>query len=134
MVGRKLTGQKFGQLMLARGLISQSRLDLLVAEQAGSGNSVRLGRLACERGIIDDRILATLLGAQHQLPVVLHLERIQFRTKLLAMIPRAMATQFLILPMSVIGRPAQSLVVATPDPTDKALFGALEQYLYKAAR
>jgi len=113
--------------MRARGLISKARLELLVAEQAASTPPVRLGRLACERGIIDDHILATLLGAQHQLPVVLHLERLQFRNQLLAMIPRAMATQFLILPMKITGRPTQSLVIATPDPTDHALFGALEQ-------
>lgn len=117
---------KLGELLRKKGLVSQEQLEELLRAQRTSTKEIRLGALAREKGYLGERALTVLLGSQQQVPIVLHLERIDIDPEAVAAVPRSLAERFLVVPLSICddGR----LIVATTDPTNQMLFRALEQH------
>lgn len=97
--------------------------DALDAQKQGTPD--RLGQFLVRRGILSDRDLATALGQQLRIPVMIGLPRLTVSDGVLGLVPVACAEKKLVIPVSVAG--GDRLVLAMADPTDRSAIVALEQ-------
>lgn len=117
---------KIGEMLKEKGLLTSKQLSFLLELQKTQTDPIRFGALARQEGFVDERTLTTLLGAQHGVPIVLHLERLEIDPDAVEAVPRALAERFLIVPLSIYD--SGHLVVATTDPGNSMVFRALEQH------
>jgi hypothetical protein len=96
--------------------------EALAAQKQGTPD--RLGQFLVRRGILSDRDLATALGQQLRIPVMIGLPRLRVPEMVLGLVPVACAEKKLVIPVSVSG---DRLVLAMADPTDRSAITALEQ-------
>lgn len=93
-------------------------------EAQKQGTPDRLGQFLVRRGILSDRDLATALGQQLRIPVVIGLPRRSVPEGVLGLVPVACAEKKLVIPVAADG---DWLVLAMADPTDRSVIAALEQ-------
>lgn len=93
-------------------------------EAQKQGTPDRLGQFLVRRGILSDRDLATALGQQLRIPVVIGLARRNVPEAVLTLVPVACAEKKLVIPVAA---DAVRLVLAMADPTDRSVIAALEQ-------
>ena len=117
---------RIGEMLKAKGLLTSKQLDFLVELQQTQTTPIRFGALARQEGFVDEHTLTVLLGAQHGVPIVLHLERLEIDPDAVEAVPRALAERFLIIPLSIYD--SGHLVVATTDPANEMVFRALQQH------
>lgn len=94
-------------------------------EAQKQGTPDRLGQFLVRRGILSDRDLATALGQQLRIPVMIGLPRLSVPESVLGLVPVACADKKLVIPVGVSG--GDRLVLAMADPTDRSAITALEQ-------
>ena len=88
----------------------------------------RLGQYLVRRGILSDRDLATALGQQLRIPVMIGLPRLSVTDDVLALVPASCAEKKLVIPVAVTGSAGDKrLVLAMADPTDRSAIEALER-------
>lgn len=88
----------------------------------------RLGQFLVRRGILSDRDLATALGQQLRIPVMIGLPRLNVPEGVLVLVPVACAEKKLVIPVSVSGPETnRRLVLAMADPTDDSALELLER-------
>lgn len=97
-------------------------------EAQAQGTPDRLGQFLVRRGILSDRDLATALGQQLRIPVMIGLPRLTVTEDVLALVPASCAEKKLVIPIAVTGDDAdRRLVLAMADPTDRSALEALER-------
>ena len=101
--------------------------DLREALQAQSLGHERLGQYLVRKGILSDRDLATALGQQLGVPVVIGLPRLHVSDEVLAFVPMRCAEKKLVIPVALDGNASgRRLILAMADPTDTSVIDALE--------
>ena len=118
--------QKLGELLKNKGVIDSEQLRELLKVQSEMSTHIRLGELVVAEGHIDERTLTVLLGSQSQVPIVLHLERVDIDGDAAACVPHALAKRFCVVPLRCYA--PNTLIIATNDPCNEILFRALEQH------
>ena len=98
-------------------------------EAQKQGQPDRLGQFLVRRGILTDRDLATALGQQLRIPVMIGLPRLSVADDVIKLVPVACAEKKLVIPVAVTGTgPDRRLVLAMADPTDESVISALEGF------
>jgi len=111
--------KKLGEILQDRGKITAASLQKLFEEQ--QGKMVRLGELILERGLVDKASLVKALEEVSRVPY-LDCTAVQCDTKILQLIPRAMAMRLAVLP---IGMEQTRIVVAMAEPQNVATIDEL---------
>ena len=118
--------KRLGEILVADYHVLDADIRLALQAQA-KGASDRLGQFLMRRGILTDRDLATALGQQLGVPVVLSLTRLTIAMEVLQLVPLRCAEKKLVIPISLSGSEShRRLVLAMADPTDHPVIEALE--------
>jgi type IV pilus assembly protein PilB len=105
-----------GQVLVARGLVTDAQIATALKQQAGSGK--RLGEVLVDMGALDERGLVDALADFFGMPVT-DLRRDTPETEALDLIPEAVARENLAIPIRVDG---EGLHVAVAQPSDDLRF------------
>ena len=108
-----------GAQLMARGVLTQAKLDLALADQRTSGD--RLDRVLLRLGLVTKRQLLEALGEQFHLPVI-DLASTPVEPEVLGAIPAKLVFRQRCVP---IARSNGSLLVATSDPFELAALDEL---------
>lgn len=106
---------KIGEILVERGIISQSQLDTALKEQKKhSADNQKLGSYIISLGYATEVDIANVLGAQYNLPVM-RIEGLRIKPEVTAMISETLAKKYNIMPLFKVGN---ELTLAVSDPTD----------------
>jgi type IV pilus assembly protein PilB len=108
-----------GEMLVEAGFLDETRLHTALAEQRTRGQP--LGRILIEMKLISEEDLVHVLSRQLDIPVM-DLANVKVSPEVLALVPRELAQQRGILPVSNDGA---TLVVVLGDPTDERLLDEL---------
>ncbi len=112
--GRRHGGPRLGDLLVQAGAITQTQLDMALAEQRAWGG--RLGQVLLNLGFTDEVRIATAIARQLGVPAV-DLDRAQLRPDVTQLLPLELAERYGLMPLGT--NPAEGrLLVACFDPTD----------------
>ncbi len=118
--------RRLGEILIADYHVLETDVrDALKAQSQGTPD--RLGQFLVRRGILTDRDLATALGQQLGIPVVIGLPRLDVSEDILALVPIRCAEKKLVIPVALAGSDLRRLVLAMADPTDLTVVDALEK-------
>lgn len=118
--------RRLGEILIADYHVLDSDVrDALQAQNQGQPD--RVGQFLVRRGILSDRDLATALGQQLGVPVMIGLPRLTVPEEILALVPLRCAEKKLVIPVAVTGSDPRRLVLAMADPTDVSVIEALEK-------
>jgi len=104
-------GRRFGDLILAEGLVTQEQFDQALAEQKKTNE--KLGEILVRLGLITEEQLVHFLSRQYGIPEVTFPEKIA--AEIIKLIPARIARKYGVLP---IGRTIGSVTLAVADPTN----------------
>lgn len=107
--------KRLGEILLERGLIDVDQLNSSLAHQRQWG--MRLGAALVVKGFIAEGMLTRVLAETLNIPMV-DLSRVVVDNKALALVPRRIAEQHQVLPISLREQPngRRMLVLAMADP------------------
>lgn len=106
---------KIGEILMEKGIISQSQLDAALKEQKKhSADNQKLGSYLVSLGYATEVDIANVLGAQYNLPVM-RIEGLRIKPEVTAMISETLAKKYNIIPLFKVGN---ELTLAVSDPTD----------------
>ena len=103
---------RIGDVLVKQGLISDSQL--AQATEAAQQNGGMVGSSLVKLGFVDEDILVSTLSTQYGLPVV-QIDDHSVQAEVLNLIPHAIASKYLLLPLEVTGN---TLTVAMVDPSN----------------
>ena len=106
------TTDRFGELLVREGLITQEQLKRALQEQRGTG--MRLGYTLVKLGFVEETEVTKMLARQYRMPAV-DLSRFEVDPKILKLIPADIANKHTVLPLKREGR---TLTVALADPNN----------------
>ena len=104
-------GRRFGDLILADGLVTQEQFDQALAEQKKTNE--KLGEILVRLGLITEEQLVHFLSRQYGIPEVTFPEKIA--AEIIKLIPARIARKYGVVP---IGRTIGSVTLAVADPTN----------------
>ena len=104
-------GRRFGDLILAEGLVTQEQFDQALTEQKKTNE--KLGEILVRLGLITEEQLVHFLSRQYGIPEVTFPEKIA--PEIIKLIPGRIARKYGVLP---IGRTIGSVTLAVADPTN----------------
>jgi len=104
-------GRRFGDLILADGLVTQEQFDRVLAEQKRT--SEKLGEILVRLGLLTEGQLVHFLSRQYGIPEVTFPETIA--PEIIKIIPVRIARKYGVVP---IGRTIGSVTLAVADPTN----------------
>ena len=104
-------GRRFGDLILADGLVTQEQFDQALAEQKKTNE--KLGEVLVRLGLITEEQLVHFLSRQYGIPEVTFPEKIA--AEIIKLIPARIARKYGVVP---IGRTIGSVTLAVADPTN----------------
>ncbi len=104
-------GRRFGDLILADGLVTQEQFEQALAEQKKTGE--KLGEILVRLGLITEDQLVHFLSRQYGVPEVTFPEKIA--PEIIKLIPARIARKYGVVP---IGRTIGSVTLAVADPTN----------------
>jgi len=111
--------KKLGEILLAAGVIDQTRLRTALAEQQRWGGY--LGRILIDMKIVSEEVLVQALSQQLNFPAI-NLDQRNIRQNVLDHIPGELAEQHSIVPFNIDGK---FLDVAMTDPTNLGIIDEL---------
>jgi len=114
---------RLGDLLVENKLISESQLQIALAEQKKSGR--KLGRVLIENGYLREDALLNLLSTQLQLPFI-DLSVYQFIPEICKLIPETLARRYRVL---VLQEQDDGLLVGMADPTNIFAYDELVRFL-----
>jgi len=120
--------QRIGELLLDYGLINQDQLAKALDRQVRSGG--RLGSVIGEMGYVDDELLLSVLGRQHNLPYV-NLFDIKVQPDVLNVLPFEKVKSLRALPF---GKSGNTVSLAMVDPYDSSAVRNIETAVGGAVR
>ncbi len=109
--GQSPVGRRFGDLILADGLVTQEQFDQALAEQKKTGE--KLGEILVRLSLITEDQLVHFLSRQYGIPEVTFPE--QIAAEIIKLIPSRIAQKYGVVP---IGRTIGSVTLAVADPTN----------------
>jgi type IV pilus assembly protein PilB len=104
-------GRRFGDLILADGLVTPEQFEQALAEQKKT--SEKLGEILVRLGLITEEQLVHFLSRQYGIPEVTFPEKIA--AEIIRLIPARIARKYGVVP---IGRTIGSVTLAVADPTN----------------
>ncbi len=104
-------GRRFGDLILADGLVTQEQFEQALAEQKKTNE--KLGEILVRLGLITEEQLVHFLSRQYGIPEVAFPEKIA--PEIIKLIPARIARKYGVAP---IGRTLGSVTLAVADPTN----------------
>lgn len=107
---RRINNKQLGELLLDRGIISQSQLDQALAAQKDRGGLI--GEILVELGFVKEDDIAQSLTAQYGFPY-LPLGSYDVNVDITSIIPGRVARQYLLVPIDKIGN---NLTLAMSNP------------------
>ena len=107
---RRLINEQLGELLIKRGIITQSQLDKALAIQHEKGGLI--GEILVELGFVKDEDIAQSLTAQYGFPF-LPLSNYDINPEVISIIPGRVARQYLLIPIDKIGN---NLTIAMSNP------------------
>jgi len=106
---------KIGEILVKKGIISQSQLDTALKEQKKHiADNQKLGSYLVSLGYATEVDIANVLGAQYNLPVM-RIEGLRIKPEVTAVISETLAKKYNIMPLFKVGN---ELTLAVSDPTD----------------
>ena len=106
----KTFGEKIADVLVADGLLSRAQVEELIEQQKKEGT--RLLKLITEKALVSDIDMAVSMGRVLNTPPI-NLSRITIPLELVELIPRDMAMNHKVLPVSRLGN---KLFLAMADP------------------
>ena len=113
--------QRIGELLLAKGLISQEQLQQALSERGDT--YFRLGEIVVARGWVTENDVVDCLAEQYHIPVV-DLGRTYPKEEAVELLGLGYCLSRLVLPLAKRGN---RVLCAVSDPLDNAFFQALEE-------
>ena len=110
MAIRRINNKQLGELLLERGVISQSQLDQALNIQRDKGGLI--GEILVEFGFVKEDDIAQSLTAQYGFPY-LPLSNYDVNPEITSIIPYRVARQYLLVPIDKIGN---NLTLAMSNP------------------
>ena len=107
---RRLINEQLGELLIERGIITQSQLDKGLAIQREKGGLI--GEILVELGFAKEEDIAQSLTAQYGFPF-LPLSNYDINPEVISIIPGRVARQYLLIPIDKIGN---NLTIAMSNP------------------
>jgi len=104
--------KKIGDILMDAGLISSEQIE--IATKLQRRNKKKLGRICIELGFVSEKDVAKAIAHQFSIPVI-DLEDFSVDETLIKLIPKELAEEKLIFPVSLKGK---KLRVVTVDPMD----------------
>jgi len=114
---------RLGDLLVEKGLISETQLQSALAEQRKSGR--KLGRVLIDSGYVEEEALLTTLSSQIGIPYV-DLSTFELNPQLIKRLPETDARRYRAL---ILKETADGLLVAMGDPTDIFNYDAIVKAL-----
>jgi hypothetical protein len=125
----KVLGERLGEILIRKGLISSDQLDQAVQCQVIFGG--RLGTNLLELGHLREEDLSRELAQKCQAPAVRREELEDIPPKVIALVSRELAQRYQAVPLRLAG---PQLHLAMLDPTDPAALKALASATGKAIK
>jgi type IV pilus assembly protein PilB len=122
------SGQPLGELLVARGLLSEEQVREALTAQTGSGK--RLGHLLVELGLLPERTLVEVLAEQLGMSVA-DLRRVDVDPEVVALLPEEDARRLCAIPLR---REGVRIDVAVADPLGEDLLTSLIETLESPVR
>ncbi len=110
MAIRRINNKQLGELLLERGIISQSQLEQALNVQRDKGGLI--GEILVEFGFVKEDDIAQSLTAQYGFPY-LPLSNYEVNPEITSIIPSRVARQYLLVPIDKIGN---NLTLAMSNP------------------
>lgn len=110
MAIRRINNKQLGELLLERGVISQSQLEQALNVQRDKGGLI--GEILVELGFVKEDDIAQSLTAQYGFPY-LPLSNYEVNPEITSIIPSRVARQYLLVPIDKIGN---NLTLAMSNP------------------
>lgn len=108
--------QRFGEILVRAEVLDRATLDGILAD--GGGEAADLGELLVSRGAIDEAVMLQAISKALNLPSV-GLEQARPDERALALVPRALCIEHLVLPIEVErSRTGEHLHLAMANPAD----------------
>ena len=107
---RRINSRPLGELLLNRGIVSQSQLDKALVVQKKEGGLI--GAILVEMGLVKEGDIAQVMTAQYGVPY-LPLKNYRVDKDIAGIIPGRVARQYLLVPLDKNGN---SLSVAMSNP------------------
>ena len=114
---------QLGQLLLARGVVSQEQIDMALAEQKDKGHRKLLGELLVEMGYCTDNQIAAALAEAYGVPYAQVSPKL-CDPKAVEILPREFLEAHIVLPLF---RVHDVLTVAVNEPTNVFLIDEIER-------
>ncbi|MDD4953777.1 MAG: hypothetical protein PHG40_02585 [Candidatus Omnitrophica bacterium] len=110
MAIRRIINKQLGELLVDRGIITQSQLDKALSAQQERGGLI--GEILVELGFVKEEDIAQSLTAQYGFPY-LPLANYDINTEIISIVPARVARQYLLVPIDKIGN---NLTLAMSNP------------------
>src|SRR3954447_26074902 len=115
--------KSIGQILLAKGLITQQVLDAVLVEQKASGRHRPLGEILIEQGILSEELLCETLAEVYGVPYAKVSPKI-CDPKVIEALPREFLEKHSVLPMFLV---SGVLTVALAEPSNLFLVEEIQQ-------
>ncbi len=112
-----------GQMLIARGLITQQALDVVLEQQKTSGTRKLIGEMLLEQGLITEEQLTETLAECYGVPYAKVSPKV-CDPKVIEILPRAFLEKHGVLPMFLVNG---VLTVAVPEPSNLFLIEEIQQ-------
>ncbi len=117
------TKMQLGQLLLARGVVTQEQIDKALAEQRDKGHRKLLGELLIEMGYCTENQIASALAEAYGVPYAQVSPKI-CDAKVVEILPREFVEAHIVLPLF---RVHSTLTVAVSEPSNVFLIDEIER-------
>ncbi len=114
---------QLGQLLLARGIVTNEQIDRALAEQKEKGHNKLLGELLVEMGYCSENQIASALAEAYGVPYAQISPKI-CDPKAIEILPREFLEEYIVLPLF---RVYDVLTVAVSEPTNVFLMDEIER-------
>lgn len=103
---------RIGDLLVAKGMITESQLEQALNDQKMSGR--KLGRALVELGYVDENAMLNLLSTQLNIPFI-ELKQFRFDRELIQTLPETQARRYRVMPLR---EEVNGILLGMADPTD----------------
>jgi type IV pilus assembly protein PilB len=124
MITPALKRKSIGQILVARGMISQEALDSTLEQQKVSGRHQLLGEMLVEQGLLTEEQLCEILAEVYCVPYAKVSPKI-CDPKVIELLPREFLEKHCVLPMFLVNN---VLTVALAEPSNLFLVEEIQQF------
>jgi type IV pilus assembly protein PilB len=123
MIATPQKRKTIGQLLVAKGIITQAHLELALQEQQAHGHRKLLGEVMIEQGLVTEEQVCETLAEAHGVPYAKVSPKI-CDPKIIEVLPREFLEKHMVLPMFLVNG---VLTVALSEPSNLFLIEEIQQ-------